>query len=256
MASNFAWLLVCAALYYYYVHLTAHYSAVLFSAQLNKTQGEEIWTTSGCATKPAGFKSELLDCGKALHYRSLDPEFVAMEQTVIHLLEDDLSPWNWLNRCHYGICQGFIWHLSGQIIHNFQLVLVTLIVCGLVVLSFSSRIYYRCCMARREKLQADRATEDDPRRRSFQQFKEALQRTTSRNELPSVDDTQALREQFEHAVADCTAPPTGALPVNIDTAAWPSVPPRRGYATMPAHRTKQWMAFQECLMSGVKDKDA
>lgn len=236
--------LVMVAGFYYRIHLTHHYNEVFAEATRNQSRGADIWSTSGCATKPPGFKSDMLDCEKADRYRSLDPHYVAMVETLDHFFFDDLSPWSWINQCHYGVCRGFIWHLSEQIIVNFQLVLWAWIALALVLVSTSGGVLYKCCGARREKQRADAVLANEPQTQARQMLREALRADLVE---PTVDGAQAhlalvnrAVEQFQQRMAQKEHV---ALPID------PLLPPPRYRpATMPATSSSgKWLTFQRAL---------
>lgn len=225
------------------VHLWNHYESELRVANTSKTQGEEIWAGSGCASKPMGYKSLLLDCGLADRYRNLNPHWIALESTLNHFWHDDASLMHWINRCHNGKCEGFLWFLAEAVILHYPLVIGLWTLAAVVVLLSSGSVYWRCLRARRKAKQVQQAMDAEPRRIAQRELIQRLQDTQDltaaiHNADPTREDVrliaQTVAAKTRHACEEfcATQNPTAEISVDTDGHIQHTTPHRRWVSAM------------------------
>lgn len=138
--------LVFAGLQVYHLHLHARqrYAQASSEAETNRTLGIEAFAMGGCASKPAGYKTPLLDCDLASQWKDLDPHSFAMETVVHHLLVEHISPVSWITGCHEGTCNGLLWLVAEKILLNFIPTIVAVTFPCTLALALALYIYWQC----------------------------------------------------------------------------------------------------------------
>jgi hypothetical protein len=152
-----------------YLHYLRRYNETLIQGRNNKTTGLELFDAY-CRGKPHGYKTDVIDCGLAAQWSSMDPETVAQEEALQHLWYDDLSLVNWLLGCHDGRCDSWLWKLSDKVLMHYHTTVFLVALAFFVVLWFCTVFFCKCHNARKVMAQTDRVLQQEPRVKAQQQL--------------------------------------------------------------------------------------
>lgn len=141
---GFGLALALLKIYYLQLHFQATYADAEREASHNQTIGNETYEAGGCASRPAGYKTPLLNCELASQWKDLDPHSHGLETAIWHLVTDHLSPLSWITGCHNGTCNSFLWLLGEKILLHYQLTLFLIVLAGSLAGFLALYLYYHC----------------------------------------------------------------------------------------------------------------